>query len=380
MNGPSTMRLIDLRRNLLSLVLVLGVEASCAAQDWPSLWRSYAAAFMDSQVRVIDRDGADRTTSEAQAYAMFFALVANDRARFDSLLRWTELNLAAGDLAAHLPAWLWGRRADRDWGVVDANSASDADVWMAYTLLEAGRAWKQPRYSELGARLAARIAADEVVDIPKVGTVLLPGAAGFHRGESYRLNASYLPLQLFLRLGRLLPDGPWQKVAATIPLVVARSAPHGFATDWVEYASDDGFRPSTVGSYDAIRVYLWAGLLDPATPNRDALLSALAGMARRLRVDAAPPASVTEDGRVDDPKGPIGFSAALRPYVLALGEKDLDRELSARLRSQLNERTGLYGTPARYYDQNLALFALGATERQFWFEADGTLRLVWKRD
>ena len=76
-----------------------------AAQDWP-LWKGYTAAFMDSQVRVIDRDQGDRTTSEGQAYAMFFALVAQDRSRFDGLLRWTESNLADGDLSTHLPALL----------------------------------------------------------------------------------------------------------------------------------------------------------------------------------------------------------------------------------------------------------------------------------
>jgi endoglucanase len=127
-------------------------------------------------------------------------------------------------------------------------------------------------------------------------------------------------------------------------------------------------------------VYLWAGLLDPATPNRDALLNALQGMLRRLRTNPTPPAKVTDDGRVDDPRGPVGFSAALRPYLIAIGEKDLDRELGVRVRSQRDEKTGLYGNPARYYDQNLLLFALGATERQFWFDADGTLRLAWKRD
>src|SRR5262245_48780456 len=136
-------------RKVVSVLLVLAVEVGCSAQEFPPLWRSYTAAFMDDQIRVIDRDASDRTTSEAQAYAMFFALVANDRARFDSLLHWTELNLASGDLAAHLPAWLWGRRPDKEWGVIDANSASDADVWMAYTLLEAGRAWGQSRYTEL---------------------------------------------------------------------------------------------------------------------------------------------------------------------------------------------------------------------------------------
>src|SRR5437867_513535 len=130
----------------------------CAAQDWPSLWKSYAAAFMDNQIRVIDHDAGDRTTSEGQAYAMFFALVANDRSRFDGLLRWTQTNLASGDLAAHLPAWSWGKESNTKWGVLDDNSASDADVWMAYTLLEAGGAWNESRYTWLGTALAKRIA------------------------------------------------------------------------------------------------------------------------------------------------------------------------------------------------------------------------------
>src|SRR4029453_5083478 len=37
----------------------------------------------------------------------------------------------------------------------------------------------------------------------------------------------------------------------------------------------DGFSASDTGGYDAIRVYLWAGMLDPATPGRDVLLRSL---------------------------------------------------------------------------------------------------------
>ena len=91
-------------RALMSLMLVAAVEVDCAGPTWPALYQSYVRAFLDNQIRVIDRDTGDRTTSEGQAYAMFFALVANDRSRFDGLLRWTELNLAAGDLTAQLPA------------------------------------------------------------------------------------------------------------------------------------------------------------------------------------------------------------------------------------------------------------------------------------
>lgn len=135
---------------ILTLFLAVLVNARGSAQDWQSLWKSYNARFMDNQVRVIDHSEGERTTSEGQAYAMFFSLVANDQARFDGLLHWTEQNLAEGDLSTHLPAWLWGRKSNNEWGVVDSNSASDADLWMAYTLLEAGKAWNDARYTKLG--------------------------------------------------------------------------------------------------------------------------------------------------------------------------------------------------------------------------------------
>src|SRR5437762_5424828 len=89
-------------RALVGCVIVMAVDVNCAAHEWPDRWRRYADRFLDDQIRVIDRDAADRTTSEGQAYALFFSLVANDRGRFDGLLRWTTSNLASDDLATHL--------------------------------------------------------------------------------------------------------------------------------------------------------------------------------------------------------------------------------------------------------------------------------------
>src|SRR5688572_12761632 len=71
---------------LMSLSLLTAALVSGAGPSWQPLYEAYARHFLDRQIRVIDRDAADRTTSEAQAYAMFFALVANDRPRFDALL------------------------------------------------------------------------------------------------------------------------------------------------------------------------------------------------------------------------------------------------------------------------------------------------------
>lgn len=342
------------------------------------MWKNYSAGFLDNQIRVIDHDDGDRTTSEGQSYAMFFALVANDRQRFDRLLHWTELNLASGDLTQHLPAWSWGKARNGKWGVIDANSASDADLWIAYSLLEAGAAWNEPHYTWLGTALAKRIASQEVTQIPGFGTMLLPGPQGFHTRDAYRLNASYVPLQLVLRLGHLLPDGPWQEIAAHIPALIRGSSRNGFISDWTDFKLGAGLVPSSMASFDAIRVYLWAGMLDPETRDRDLILKSMQGMARVLHTSAVPPAKVKSDATIEDSRGPVGFSAALLPYLAALGENNLENEQMSRLQAEFNPKNGLYGNPPRYYDQNLALFALGWKSHQFWFDSDGALKTSWE--
>jgi endoglucanase len=364
---------------LLTLTLAGGIETGCTPPVWQPLWNSYTARFMDGQIRVIDRDENDRTTSEAQAYGMFFALVANDRPRFDGLLRWTEHNLASGDLKQHLPAWLWGRDPKTNqWGVLDANSASDADVWMAYSLLEAGRLWDDRQLSAIGTAMIDRIEKEEVVALAGTGPVLLPAPTGFQHEDRVRLNVSYMPLQLLTRLANLRPDGPWARIAELLPQLISRSAPRGFPADWVEFTASEGFTASAVGSFDAIRVYLWAGLLDPETPQRNAILSSVSGMSHLLRANAIPPpAQIGRDGSVVDGRSPIGYSAALVPYFSATGETKLERAQMERVHKSLDQKTGLYGNPGRYYDQNLILFAIGSVENEFRFDANGSLQTRW---
>ncbi len=357
-----------------------------AAEGWP-LWESYAQMFLDAQGRIVEHDEKSKTTSEAQAYALFFALVANDQPRFDKLLQWTRDNLAQGDLGARLPSWLWGQAENGKWGVLDPNPASDADLWIAYTLLEAGRAWSRPELSALGERVAAMIAEREVVELPKFGPMLLPGPIGFRPdAETFILNPSYLPIPVLTGLGRHLPGGPWNAIAQRVPQLVASTSPRGLALDWVTYSSRGGFRPKGRegedgrGSYDAIRVYLWAGLMDPESAGRRELLAALPGMARILERSVLPPSEVSSDGKVLNRQAGVGFSAALIPYCLAAGHPPLANEQRSRLAAHRNPATGLYGQPPKYYDQNLALFAVGFSELRFRFDAAGSLILRWRQN
>lgn len=350
---------------------------------WP-LWENYADCFMDQQGRIVDYDAGNRTTSEGQAYALFFALVANDRARFNKLLLWTEQNLALGNLKANLPAWRWENKAGQ-WKITDPNSASDADLWIAYTLLEAGHHWDDAHLSSIGRALAGNIAEREVVDLPGFGKALLPGASGFKTSDGfYQLNASYVPVQVLLGLKHRLNQGPWGEIAERVPALVRGSSPAGFALDWIAFRPEEGFSifPSPTGqnlaSYDAIRVYLWAGMMNDSCPYKKEILGADLSMSKYMSSHSVPPAEITGSGQVVNPNGSVGFSAAVLPYLEALNMRSALSEQVRRLQSEKNTRTGLYGDKPRYYDQNLALFATGWSEGRFHFDGHGLLQVTWK--
>ena len=352
-----------------------------AASAWPH-WSRYVQAFVSGDGRVIERTAQDRTTSEGQAYALFFSVVANDPALFGRILRWTEDNLAGSDLAHHLPAWLWGKRRDGSWGVVDANSAADADMWMAYALLEAGRLWSEPRYTALARSLLSSVAAREVANLPALGPTLLPGARGFavEEGRAWLLNPSYVPPLLLYRVAAAQPEGPWREVLASSIRMVRESAPRGVVADWVLYRPNRGFAadPSKgrVGSYDAIRVYLWVGMLPASDPLRRTLDPPTAGMLRLLAQRGTLPEQVDVASLEGRGQAPVGFYAALLPLAASHDANAVSR-LDARLKAALKD--GLYGSPPTYYDQNLILFARGFAEGKFGFAADGRLEPSWER-
>jgi endoglucanase len=382
------------------MVVTAMLAKSCPAaeaqpENWP-LWERYTARFVEQQGRVVDHDQDDRTTSEGQSYALFFALVDNDRARFDKLLTWTQDNLAAGDLSQRLPAWRWGKAPDGSWKVLDPNSASDSDIWIAYSLLEAGRLWHDKHYEMLGRALAARIAQEELVAVPGLGTTLIAGSRGFHPdAKTWVLNPSYFPLPVLMRLESVMPRGPWKAVLTSLHPLFAKGCGAGYAMDWV-VADGGGVHPSmtpaqlatgkkdagvAVGSYDAIRVYLWLGMADTRTPGRSDLVDRLSGMANYMKNQKVPPERVDLTGKILDANGPVGFSAALVPFLLARDEKAEAVIQMDRVNAQKDATTGLYGSDAahpRYYDQNLVLFATGWSEERFRFEKDGKLKVKWK--
>ena len=374
-----------MRAVLITLTVV--VLASAAGFGWLwnraygpwTQWQAYAEHFVQPDGRVVDITAGSRTTSEGQAYSLFFALVANDRPRFDAILKWTRNNLCGGDFAAQLPAWLWGQKADGSWGVLDPNAAADADLWLAYTMLQAGRIWNDAGLSQNGRVLLAQIKEREIVEMGVSGKLMLPAPNGFVLdAEHWKLNPSYYPRFQFAGLATEDPSGPWNELWQNYQRLLPQLAPIGLVPDWFlldakgQVSAD--ISNANVGSYDSIRSYLWAGLSTAMDADG---VRRYGGFLAAIKANNTPPEKIdVASAALISTNTPTGFSAAVLPWLKALGEdvavENQQREL------QDHRIDGLLGRPAHYYDQVLALFGEGAFSERYRFEADGRVTLRWE--
>jgi endoglucanase len=129
---------------------------------------------------------------------------------------------------------------------------------------------------------------------------------------------------------------------------------------------------AAVGSYDAIRVYLWAGL-SPAGPR--SVLPLLHGLVPLLQEHGMPPE------KMDAMTGyatavafsPPGFQGAVLPYLSALGATELLAGQQRRVETHI--AAAKMGAATQYYDEALILFGAGWQERRYRFDEDGHLVL-----
>jgi len=362
--------------------------ADCGSAEWP-LWQMFAKRFVQPDGRVLDASTPQRhSSSEGQSYGMFFALVADDRPRFELLWRWSVSNLFGGTVQGRLPAWFWGQAPDGSWRVLDENSASDANLWFAYALAEGARRWSEPAYARDARALLATVESLEVSEVPGLGTMLRPGTTGFMHegGRRWQFNPSYMPVPVLRRLAALSPKGPWSRIASNTAALMQQAAKaHGMAPDWIAYGVDAqghwGFQPhadkGAVGSYDAIRTYLWAGMTPPSDPLAASLMQSLRGLAAVLARTGALPESVdTLTGQVTG-SAPLGFYAAFLPYLQA-SQAPAALIQATRLRVEqgldklLSEQPEGAPQPP-YYDIVLSLFGLGWAQGRYRFSAVGEL-------
>ncbi len=113
--------------------------------------------YLEADGRVVRRDEGGDVVSEGQAYGMLIAAALGDEDRFRLMWDWTRTNLRRPD---GLLSWRWA-----DGQVRDGNSAADADLDAARSLLVAGQRFDAPDLDHDGQKLGEAILAAETAPV-----------------------------------------------------------------------------------------------------------------------------------------------------------------------------------------------------------------------
>ncbi len=197
-----------------------------------------ADAFLDRYVdgdgRVVRRDQGGDTVSEGQAYAMLIAVATDDRARFDSVWRWTRENLQRPD---GLLSFLW-----RDGDVTDPQPASDADLDAGRALLLAASRFGAERYRREALRLTDGILDKETADIG--GREVLLAGPWASSEDRVVVNPSYFAPRSYALFARATGDESWQRLSTSSRQIAAELTADGtrLPPNWATITDDMGIR------------------------------------------------------------------------------------------------------------------------------------------
>jgi endoglucanase len=355
----------------LALLLGGGPAAAPAAAWQQESWRAYVEKFVQQDGRVIDfAVPPGVTTSEGQAYALLRAVWMDDRPVFERVLAWTNGNLARP--GSPLPAWRWGALEAGGWGILDVQTASDADVILALALDAAAQRWGVPDYEGQARAVAAAVWSEEVESIAG-RWYLLPGAWA-KRYDPVPLNLSYYKPAFLRRLARLAPDHPWEALAATTyALLEVRLPTTDLPPDWLSVSrasgalTSGGIDGSLSGQFghDAYRVY-WNLAVDYVWDRSEPAKRYLAGqawLAHYLELNGTLPREVSPRAlpRIGGPE-PLALYGALYPALLLF-----HRDAATQARAQLDAayKDGIWGARADYYAQNIVWFGMALGEGRF---------------
>ncbi len=183
-----------------------GQSSSAPTSEQQELTADQAAAvfltdYVDADGRVVRRDQGGDTVSEGQAYALLVAVGIGDQDTFTEVWSWTKANLKRPD---GLLSWRW-----EDGAVVDASSASDADLDTARALILAGTAFADPLLSAEGVALGQAVLDLETV---RTGAGRILVAGNWATEEPFAYNPSYASPVASALLAQASGDPRWAEL------------------------------------------------------------------------------------------------------------------------------------------------------------------------
>ena len=319
----------------------------------------YKQNFMSEDGRIMDRDKNNITTSEGQSYMMLRALIMDDRPTFDLVYQWTKNNLQRHD---RLFAWLWGKNKSGEYKILDDNSASDADVDIAFALILAHKQWHNYKYFEDAVCIINSIWTNEVKQIDN-HLVLMPGVKQVS-DEKIEINPSYFSPYAFrlfqkydeLHDWNLLVESSYFYLNEVMAKTKTHLPPNWFLIENKQIVLENSERSDF--SYDAIRVFARVYLDFIKTHDSRALpvLKKSQIFVEQWEKSNTFYVNYQANGNLRDKHLPIGSMSVLIPVIAAYDPKIANEIYKSEIEPHFQDET-YWASKKDYYGKNLAWFS-----------------------
>lgn len=351
---------------IIIAVLFSGVVlASClknqntAMPDLNKAWNYYKANFISDDGRVVEAEKNSRTVSEGQSYALLRSVMINDKETFDRVYNWTTNNLKRKN--DNLYAWLWGQRKDGSWGVIDANSATDADIDTAFSLICASYLWNDDKYLEDAKKIISDIWNLETKEIK--GQRILSSGVCQTQNKILKINPSYFAPYAFRFFAQYDKEHNWQELVDSSYNILEKTeslAASGLPPNWVYMDSVTGklyIDKNSVESdfsYDAIRtfirVYIDSIVFKDDRANK--FVKKIKFFVKTWQENKEFLVNYKYNGELRDRDKFIGGIAVLLPVIESIDKETASEIYNKEINSKYNNE-GFWQDNKNYYAQNL---------------------------
>lgn len=328
-----------------------------------SSWQYYKKTFISKEGRVIDYQKTGITTSEGQSYALLRSLMADDKSTFLKVYKWTKNYLYNQQYG--LFSWLWANN-NGNWQVQESNTASDADVDIAFALILASQKWNDKAYLSDAKSILNNIWQRETFQINGMRVLVAGSEQAQERNVS--VNLSYFAPYAFKVFAKIDKEHNWNELVDSsynLTGQIIDKTKSGLPPDWFflnkntgEIILDQNSSKSDF-SYDAVRTFL-RFYVDYSVTNdirAEKLLSRVEVFLDNWKKDRKFYTNYKSTGELKDTDEVIGSVASILPAI-KIKNKELAEEIYQNKIASQYKTAGYWNDPLDYYAQNLVWFGV----------------------
>jgi endoglucanase len=343
-----------------------------------ALWEKYKEEYLEKNTyRTLDKQKDFITTSEGQSYTMLRAVWLDDKDTFDKTWQWTKDNLRRDD--NQLFSWLFGKRSDGTYGILTSqggyNTATDADVDIALSLVFASARWNNATYLGDARVIMDSVWKNEVATI-KGQPYLVANNLEKDAPETMVINPSYFAPYAYRVFATLDPSHPWMKLVDTSYEVLNRSMDANLDTsgsadippDWVFIDKKTGALVPPRGNnltsnfgFDALRIP-WRLALDwqwYQEPRAKSTLEKMSFLKKEWDANSILYTSYSHTGEPILKNQTAAFYGGTLGYFMITNPETAKVIHDNKLQILFNPDTNSWKTVLGYYDENWAWFGIG---------------------